>query len=161
MTEIEPSHDDFVNAFETAFARLQVLIEEACAGAPEWPRGVARGIRAGLDFAADDPVATRVLVLESLARGPEGTARYERLVRYLAELLEPGREQCPHAESLPAIVERALASGVTTMVSQRLDEGRGEELRELAPEVIQFVLTPYLDSAGAARTAAADGSASD
>jgi hypothetical protein len=161
MTETEPSQDDFVNAFETAFARLQVVIEEACAGAPGWPQGVARGIRAGLDLAADDPAAARVLAVEALAHGPRGTARYERLVRYLAELLEPGREQCRHAESLPGIVERALASGVTTMVSQRLDEGREEELRKLAPEVIQFVLTPYLDSDAAARTAVSDESAAD
>jgi hypothetical protein len=154
MNDTERPPDDFVNSFETAFARLQVLIEEACAEDGDWPFRVAAAIRAGLEFAAADPAAVRVLVVESLARGAEGISRHERLIGYLAELLTPGREQRPHGNSLPDITEWAIASGVTTLISQRLDEDRGSELLALASEVIQFVLTPYLDLDAAARVAA-------
>ena len=44
--------DDFANSFRVAFARLQIAIETVCAPEPDWPRRVAAGIRAALEFAA-------------------------------------------------------------------------------------------------------------
>lgn len=154
MNETERPPDDFANAFETAFARLQVRIEEGCAGRRDWASQVAAAVQAGLDFAVADPGAMRVLAIDSLAQGAEGIARHERLIGYLAELLAPGRKQQPHGESLPDVAERAMAGGVMTLIGQRLDEGREGELRDLAPDMIQFVLTPYLGAERAARVAA-------
>lgn len=146
--------DEFAHAFDSAFGTLQVRIESACAVAGEWPAGVAAGVRAAFEWVAAEPRAAQLLTNEALAAGRPGFERYERMVAYVARLLEPGREWASHGEHLPEITERAMASGVAMLVAQRLSLRREAELPEIAPEAIQFVLTPYLGSTEARRIAA-------
>jgi len=145
--------DDFAVAFDSAFAALQVRVESACAAVDDWPAGVAAGIRAAFDWVAEEPRAAQLLTNDALAGGSAGFERYERMVAYVAKLLVRGREQAEHGERLPELTERAMASGVAMLVAQRLSMGREAELPSLAPEAIQFVLTPYLGSDGARRVA--------
>jgi hypothetical protein len=154
MGESERGPEDFLAQFEAAFARLQVTMLEACQRQDHWPEGVAAATRAGLAFAAEDPAAAMVLTNGALARGAEGIARHERLIAYLGDRLRPGREEQPDGERLPDVTERAMAGGVVALVAQRLDQGRAAELASLAPEAIQFVLTPYLGAEEARRVAA-------
>ena len=144
MNQAQNAPEDFPQAFETAFARFQVLIEKVCRGQQQWPQKVAAAITAGLDFAAADPRAAQALTNEALAHGGDGIARHERLIAYLREGLEPGRAERPEGERLPEITEHAMASGVLMLVAQRVDRGREKELPGIADEAIQFVLTPYL-----------------
>jgi hypothetical protein len=153
MGERAGQADGFAGAFDAAFASLQVSIESACATEVEWAAGVAAGIRAALAWAAATPAAAQVLTNDALAEGAPGFARYERMISYVAGLLAPGREWAPHGERLPEITERAMASGATMLVAQRLSLGRESELPSLAGEAIQFVLTPYLGTAVAHRIA--------
>jgi hypothetical protein len=153
MEETARQPDDFASAFEAAFAELQVRIESACLAEAEWPAKVAAGIRAALGWAAVEPAAAGILTNDALASGSEGFARYERMVAYAADLLRPGRAEVEHGERLPEITEQAMASGVATLVAQRLSAGRQGELPDLAGEATQFVLTPYLGTAEARRVA--------
>ncbi len=154
MSEPATESDDFSMAFEAAFARLQVSILEACGQEGEWPRKVAAGVRAGLDLAAADPAGAQVLTNEALAQGEQGLVRRERLLAYLGERLRPGREERDGEPPLPEITEQAMTGGVLALVGQRLDRGGVEELPALAPEAVQFVLTPYLGAEEARRIAA-------
>lgn len=117
---------------------------EACGHHEEWPARVAAAIGAALDFAVADPGAANLLINEALAHGAPGFARYQRLISYFADHLLVGRQERCEDTRLPEITERALTSGVATLVAQRLDQDREDELTTLAPEVIQFVLTPYV-----------------
>jgi hypothetical protein len=145
--------DDFAVAFDSAFAALQVCVESACPAAGDWPAGVAAGISAAFGWAAEEPRAAQLLTNDALAGGSAGFERYERMIAYVAELLVPGRDQAEHGERLPEITERAMASGVAMLVAQRLSIGREGELPKIAPEAVQFVLTPYLGSDEARRVA--------
>lgn len=145
--------NEFARAFDSAFGVLQVRIESACAVAGEWPEGVAAGIRAAFEWVAAEPGAAQLLTNEALASGRPGFERYERMVAYIAGLLEPGREWASHGERLPEMTERAMASGVTMLVAQRLSLHREAELPEIASEAVQFVLTPYLGGGEARRVA--------
>jgi hypothetical protein len=153
MEEAAQREDGFAEAFESAFARLRIRVETACAGQPDWPSGAAAAIREALEFAAADPAAVRALTSDALAAGRPGFAHYERLVSYLCDLLRPGRAERSDAERLPKETERALAGGVAMLVAQRVDLGRHAELPALAPEATQFVLTPYLGLDEARRVA--------
>lgn len=157
MNEIRSSPDDFANAFEAAFARLQVRIETACAAEAEWPDQVGAGVRAALAFAAADPGAAQVLTNDALAAGRGGYARYDRMIDHFGERLLPGRALSPEGEFLPEITERAMAGGLAMLIAQRLDMGRAAELPALAAEAIQFVLTPYMGTERARRFAAGTG----
>lgn len=146
---------DFASAFEGAFARLQVILEMACVSGDPWPERVRIAVGRALDFAARDPAAASVLTNEALAHGVDGLARYERLMSYLASLLEPGRTESPHGGDLPATTERSIAGGVATIVANRVDRGRAGELPGLTAEMVQFVLTPYIGTKEARRIATA------
>jgi len=143
----------FAGAFESAYARFHVVLLEACEEGRDWPRRIVAGVRAGIAFAAADPEAVRTLTTDAMAQGAEGIDRYERLVAYLRGQLAPGRAHLPPDEQLPGVIEHALASGVLMLVAQRVDQGRTAELPALAPEVAQFLLTPYLGAVEARRVA--------
>jgi hypothetical protein len=153
MDETRHPPDDFAGAFEAAFARFQVCVEEACGGARGWVEAMAAAIRATLEFAAADPVAAGVLTHEAMAAGRDGTARRERLLSYAAEALAAGRRQPSAPEDLPQLTEHAVAGGIAALIAERLATGRSAELPALAPEAIQFALTPYLGAAEARRIA--------
>jgi hypothetical protein len=145
--------DDFAFAFDSAFAALQVRIESACAAADAWPEQVAGGTKEVFKWVAAEPAAAQLLTNDALAGGSAGFERYERMIAYVAGLLKPGRELAVHGARLPAITERAMASGVAMLVAQRLSLGKQAELPAIAAEAIQFVLTPYLGAAEARRVA--------
>jgi hypothetical protein len=156
MDEAAQRQDGFAESFESAFARLRIRIETACASRADWPSGTAAAIGAALELAAGDPDAVKTLTTHALAAGKPGFAHYERLISYLCELLLAGRAERPEAERLPAETERALAGGVAMLVAQRVDLGRHAELPALAAEATQFVLTPYLGVDEAMRVAGAN-----
>jgi hypothetical protein len=156
MTDVVRHPEQFANAFDAAFARLQVRVEHACLGESDtdWPAQVAAAIRAALDFAAVDPAAAQTLTNEALAKGKEGYARYDRMISHFAAGLRFGRDERSEGEWLPPITERMMVGGLASLIAQRLDFGRHVELPRLAPEAIQFVLTPYLGGVEARRVAA-------
>jgi hypothetical protein len=153
MKDTAQQPDDFANAFEAAFGRLQVAVEEAYLSQAAWSEQAAAAIRAGLQFAAADPTVADLLTNEALAHGSDGVARYQRLIDYCAGLLAPGRDQLPAGTLLPETLERSLAGGIVMLVAQRADRGRAGELPELVPDAIQFALTPYLGIEEARRIA--------
>jgi hypothetical protein len=155
MEDIADSPDDFAIAFETSFARFQIRVEEVCGGSRNWPTGVAAAIRAAFEFAAGDPAAANALTNEALAAGPDGIRRHRRLLAYLAERLAAGREERPEGRELPQLTEQAIAGGLAGLVAERLTRGCAAELPALAPQAIQFALTPYLGLDVAKRIASA------
>lgn len=154
MNQSDDNPGTFAEVFEEAFAYFQATIVTGACSEDEWPVRVALAVRAGLQFAAENPVSAQILTNEALARGPDGIALYERLTAYLTEMLLPGRDLCPEGERLPEITERAMASGVVMLVAQRLDRRQQDELPAIAGEAIQFVLTPYLGADRARRIGA-------
>ena len=153
MTEGAQHPERFADAFEAAFARLQIRVETACATEAEWSMQIAAGIRAALAFAAAEPVAAQILTNEAMAEGKAGFARYDRMIGHFATGLLPGRAEHPEGDQLPQITEKTMVGGVAMLVAQRLSFDRQAELPGLASEAIQFVLTPYLGAADAKRVA--------
>ena len=153
MRDAAQHPDDFANAYEAAFARLQIRVEHACMGEPPsaWPAQVAAAIRAALAFAGAHPELAYLLTSGALAQGKAGFARYDRMLDHFAQRLRPGRAKRPEGEFLPAITEKAMIGGLAMLVAQRVDTGRASELPGCAPEAIQFVLTPYVGAEQARR----------
>lgn len=154
MEDIAHPPDDFAAAFEASFARFQIRVEEACATQPEWPGKIAAAIRAGFAFAVDDPASARLLTRDALAAGPDGIARHQRLLAYIADGFAAGRNEGPEGEGLPELTERAVAWSIVMLVTERLDRNRLVELPAISPQAVEFALTPYVGAAEARRIAA-------
>lgn len=152
-TITQRSPDEFAKAFEAAFARLQVAVEQASAEKHEWAAKAAAAVAATLEFATTDPEAAQLLTNEALARGAEGISRHERVISYAADQLATGRNLRPENAQLPEITERALVGGLVMLVAQRLDQNTMDQLPQATPEMIEFVLTPYVGADEARRFA--------
>jgi hypothetical protein len=59
----------------------------------------------------------------------------------------------PRPRDLPGLTEHALVGGVAALIADRVARGRAAELPAVAPEAIQFALTPYLGITEAKRIA--------
>jgi hypothetical protein len=148
MNENSPLQDDFETAFDNAFARLRANTVEACAGDAEWPARIAAAVAAVLEFAVSEPAAIRVLTLDALLdRGDEGR-RYRELIESFAELL---RAEAPRDARQPALTEYAIVGGIGSVIVNHILAGTLEELQGEAPQLVEFVLQPYLDFAKVAR----------
>lgn len=151
---VQPGH--FARSFEAAFAKFYVAVETAYATETDWPMRAAAAIRAVLEFAVEDPVAARVLTVDSLAQGSDHFARHQHPADHLASLLAAGRDAHPEGEALPNLLEDALAGGIFMLVVQRLEVDDAGTLAALTADAIEFALTPYIGR-DKARDAAAAG----
>jgi hypothetical protein len=154
MEDIGHPPDDFGAAFEASFARFQIRVEEACATQSEWPWKIAAAIRAGFEFAVEDPAGASLLTRDALAAGPDGIARHQRLLTYIAEWFAAGRDEGAEGQGLPELTERAVAWSIVMLVAERLEQARLAELPAIAPQAVEFALTPYVGAATAKRIAA-------
>jgi hypothetical protein len=143
----------FPAEFEAALARLRYALAEAYAVRDKEPQRVAAAILAGFTFASHNPKTVLVLTSRALSQGGYGVARYRDLLLRAARVLARCRAERPENTDLPAITERALIGGLVTLVAQRLDTGRAGELPALAPQAVEFVLSPYLGANEARRLA--------
>ena len=75
----------------------------------------------------------------------------------LALALAAGRLEYPRARWLPGPTEQLLVGGVVSLVGQRLLGGEDAALAELAPEITELILLPYLGMAEARAWAAPPG----
>ncbi len=145
--------DEFGRAFEAAFAHLQVAVEQAVSERSGWAERAAAAVAATLEFAAAHPDEAQVLTNQALGRGPEGIARHERVIAYAADRLASGRALRPENTQLPEVTEHALVGGLVMLVAQRLEQGKPNGLAQEAPEMIEFLLTPYVGATEARRVA--------
>jgi hypothetical protein len=136
--------DDFARSFEAGYAKLRVAVETAYATETDWPMQAAAAIRAVLEFAVEDPIAARVLTGDSLAQGCGHFICRRRPVDHLSRLLAAGRDTHAKGKELPSLLEDALAGGIFMLVGQRLEAGDAGTLAALAPDAIEFALTPYI-----------------
>jgi hypothetical protein len=150
MRDPTPDPDDFASDFETAFARLQVRVETACAAQIAWPERVAAAIHAALGFAAAHPDDAGLLTNDAMAAGREGFKRYNRMLDHFAQGLRAGRDERPHGHDLPPITDQAMVGGLASLIARRLNSRAAvSQLPALGPDAIQFVLTPYLGAEAA------------
>jgi hypothetical protein len=150
MDDFPQPPDDFAHAFESAFARLQVAVLEACARARPWPAQVAAAIETALAFAAADPAAARVLLVRAPVERPDGPGRHLRLVECFAELLAA---EAPRDRRRPASAAEAVVGGIAVIVADHIRADDPQALPALLPELVELALVPYLGRAEARRWA--------
>ncbi len=133
-----PPPDDFVRAFDSAFAHLQLEVRAACRSPQEWPQKVAAGVHAALCFLVREPASARVLLLDALTERPHGFRRYVRLIEHFADLLGTG------ARHLPPSTRQALVAAIAVIAAAHLRAGKLAELLAAGPELVELILLPDL-----------------
>ena len=143
----------FLAAFAIIVEHLKVLMQEAAAPCGEWPDQVVAELRAALRFFASEPELAQLGLVDSLAAGPVVAERFRATLLSFAPLLAPGRALRASDRPLPGSREESLLGGLASLMTRSIATGKAEQLEELLPDLVEFVLTPYLGPEQAQRFA--------
>jgi AcrR family transcriptional regulator len=148
----------FVSAYEVVMAELRERVGAAFEGEDDWPHAVRAGIAAMLSFLVAEPNLARLCMVEALVAGPVVVERYDSAIQSFVPYFRTGREgRSPEVLSrLSPTTEEALIGGMMSLISRRIIAGKTAELETLLPDLVEFVLTPYLGSDEAAKVARED-----
>jgi AcrR family transcriptional regulator len=146
----------FLAAFEVVVGHTRELVAEAVDSAPDWPHQAIAAAREALAFLAAEPDLARLCLVESQSAGPAVAARFHEAVRELVPPLERGRsERAAGARALPAGTEESTIGALVSLAGRKVAGGQAERLEDLLPDFTEFILSPYLGPAEAARLARA------
>lgn len=134
----------FLGAIEFQLRRVLNAVTPAFQAHHEWPDRMEASIEALLEFTVSEPEYARMSMLESQAAGDAAYERYSAGWRLFIAMIEGGRTLAPPGLIIPPTAARAvLGAGEQLMVSEMI-AGRTHRLRELLPDILFFVLAPYL-----------------
>ena len=131
----------FLVTYELAGQWLCERVEGAVDASDEWPVRVRVGIAEALRLLAANPPLARLFAVEALQAGAAARERQQACLARLAEALRAGRSD---DDQLPPELEEMLLGGVVTTIGRYVDAGRAERLPEATPELVEYLLIPYL-----------------
>ena len=145
--------DCFLAAFEAVLGHLEQLIDAAVEPIPDWPHRVVAALRAALHLFAVEPDLARFFLLETVTASPAIATRFREAVLAWVPRLQTGRAERPAAQALPASTEDALLGGAISLARRSILAGDGKPLDALLPDLVEFVLAPYLGPEAAKKLA--------
>ncbi len=148
----------FLAAFEIVHTHLSGLIVEAAAAEHDWADQVVAALRAGLEFFNAEPNLARLALVAPFTATPAIVSRFRDVISDAAPYLERGREERKEARQLPVSTEDGVLGGMISIAARSVFSGE-RPLTELLPDLIEFVLSPYLgpeDARALAVAASAD-----
>jgi AcrR family transcriptional regulator len=138
----EGKEEVFLGAFDSAVEEVSAKIDAACAEAgEEWVDRLAAGLRAFLTFVSENPAIARMCIIEAISATPAASDRYDHALQRFVELL---RDNAPAETRLPDTIAETLTGGVAWILHQQIRRGEAEQALDLMPELLDFILSPYL-----------------
>jgi AcrR family transcriptional regulator len=150
-TYFSSKEECYLAAGATIVEHLRIAAEASSQGEEEWPVRVKAKLGATLEFLAVNPDLARFVLIAPQRAGEEVTSRYrwalERAVEYLGEGRPAGRRTPSDA------VAASLVGGIVALIVRKVEDGEGERLPQLLPDIAELFLTPYIGRAEAVRIA--------
>jgi len=155
VDEASVSRTTFYKFFDDKDACLLALVEEVSGwleeearetarGLEDWPPAVIAVTRRLVESLLDDPRLARLCAIESMLGGQEVWARRDAALGVVAAGLRPGRDERPWGRGLPRSLEPLLAQGALALVARQIASDSGRGARQLAGELAEIILIPYL-----------------
>ena len=139
-------------AYDAIADHVTELLSAAADPVEDWPGRVTAALRAAIAFFDAEPMLARFCLVAPFTSTPKiaahGRDRAAAALPYLAQ----GRDLHRGGAELPASTEDSLLGGVVSQLSRSLLAGPGL-LGALLPDLVEFVLTPYLGPDEARRRA--------
>jgi AcrR family transcriptional regulator len=137
--------DCFLAAFDTSAARLRDQIATAAAeGGDNWRDRLRGSFNALLAFAAAEPEAARMVIVEARAATPDAALRRIALLDHFASCLDTKvRELLPAGTPHSAVTASGVVGGVESLLYARLNKNQMDDLPALLPSLMYFAVLPY------------------
>lgn len=150
----EDKEDCFVRAYDAVMRVVMTAVLAARDPEAPWPDQVHSVLSAFLELFPAEPALARVLMVEVHAAGPRALERYQRAMYGFVPYLELGRRDSRYRELLPESMSHAVIGGVAQALYLRVAAGEADRVPEMLPDLLYFVLCPYLGRAKATRAVA-------
>jgi AcrR family transcriptional regulator len=139
-----------LECFEDALTRLRADVAAAWSPEQDWIDRMRAAVYAILSFVDNEPQLARLLVVETLAAGPEALARRRELLDLLAAEVQDGGGAQPRGRP-PSLLAEALVGGIMAMIHARLLDPAAEPLLALSNQLMSMIVLPYLGQERACR----------
>jgi AcrR family transcriptional regulator len=137
--------DCFLAAFDTCAARLRDQVATAAGeGGEIWRDRVRSSFNALLNFAAAEPEAARMVIVEARAATPDAALRRVALLDHFASCLDADvRAMLPAAATHSTVTASGVVGGVESLLYARLNKNQMDDLPALLPSLMYFAVLPY------------------
>ena len=146
--EFSGKQEAFLAAIEETSERALEHAGRAFAAQDDWRRAIGAAVWALVCLAVAEPYFGRLAFLEVSAAGPVGLDRADAIMDRFAAYLSR-QEPAAGAPALPRPVLEAICGGIWKVIATELSHGRAEGLCALAPELADFALLPFDETAEA------------
>jgi len=150
--QFKSKEECFLATYDLAAQWLCERIERAVSATEEWPLHMREGVVATLRLLAANPALAHLFAIDALHAGTSARQRQQAFLGRFAEALRAGR---PSGADLPLELEEMLLGGALMTVARYVESGRAEHLADATPELLQYLLIPYLGPAETQRIARA------
>jgi AcrR family transcriptional regulator len=130
----------FVAAIEALVGPALKIAEAGLELPGDMPRA-KQAFEALIEQIVDQSAASKMCFVEIYAAGPEGVALVDRSIDAFAALVRQLMDETPGHKGMPPEIVRALLGGVQKVIHKRLYRGQEEELRELAPQLWDWLFS--------------------
>jgi AcrR family transcriptional regulator len=136
----------FVAAFDILAGDALGKVAAAFMSKSERSEGVGAGLRALLEQIATDDLFARLAFFELPAAGAAALDQADRALGGFTSFLSPSENEplLPGRQRVPEAITEALGGGIWAVIQHEITEGRRSELPSLAPEIVEFAITPFL-----------------
>jgi AcrR family transcriptional regulator len=133
---------------------LGIAVEAYNAHQDDWPRAVAAGVRALLDYLASEPAHAHLNLVDTFAVSPEAIEIRNAAMQGFAAYLQPGYEIAakPHTD-VTAVAAEAITGGIWQVLHHYVENDCVARLPLAAPQLTYMALTPFLGPVAAAAVA--------
>jgi len=153
----ESKDDCFVAAYDTAIERIREQVGAACeeSAGEEWPGRVRDAVEALLRLLTEEPALASIALVEGLRAGRDVYDRYQAAVESFVHDLRTGAPAGPGGAEVPEATGEAVIGGVASVLGRRILAREAEQLPQLFPEILEFVLAAYMGADEARRIVSA------
>ncbi|MGB7685819.1 MAG: TetR/AcrR family transcriptional regulator [Solirubrobacterales bacterium] len=136
--------DCFLAAFDTSTVRLRKKVAAAARkGGGVWRDRTRYGLEALLHFMAAEPDTARTLVVEARGASPDAALRRVALLDHFTGCLENQASELLTDPPSNPVTASAIVGGIESLLYSRLCKGEIEEIEDLLPSLMYFVVLPY------------------
>jgi len=149
----ESKDECFVAAYDAAIERIRGQLVAACdeADGQAWSQHMSDAIEALLKLFAAEPALASIALVEGLRAGRGVYDRYQAAIESFVELMRKTEPPSTLGAKVPEATDEAIVGGIAAMLGRRVLAGETEQLTELFPEILEFVLGAYLGAEEARR----------
>jgi AcrR family transcriptional regulator len=149
----------FLAAFDDALERIATVVVPAFEGEGSWLQRIRSALVALLGALDEQPSMGRLLIVESLAAGPLALERRSRVLAYLIDVVDQGRQGAVGGADVPLLTAEGVVGGACSILYARLSaylspisdqSGAGwEPLVGLTGALMGMIVLPYLGKTAA------------